>query len=61
MIVVGKPVDSIRSDPQAGGSAAFSSNAEEFRETLNKSSYWRRTKYNSLIFMDSRLRGNDEF
>jgi hypothetical protein len=32
-----------------------------FREPLNKSSYRRRIKYKLLIFMDSRLRGNDEF
>jgi hypothetical protein len=32
-----------------------------FREPLNKSLFQRRIKYNLLIFMDSRLRGNDEF
>jgi hypothetical protein len=31
------------------------------KETLNKSSFRRRIKYKLLIFMDSRLRGNDEF
>jgi hypothetical protein len=31
------------------------------KETLIKSAFRRRTKYNSLIFMDSSLRGNDEF
>jgi hypothetical protein len=54
-------VDSL--GPQgAGGTGGFDMNDLVFtKETLNKSSYRRRTEYNSLIFMDSRLRGNDEF